>query len=71
VKSRELFGFNRNQHEKANQPPQYPTPREKKHGHWCITIKKAYAQIYDALGVILLLVLKKLKFGFKLEYLKV
>jgi len=30
VKSRELFGFNRNQHEKANKPPQYPTPRGKK-----------------------------------------
>jgi hypothetical protein len=52
-------------------PLNTPPLEKKKHGHLCIIIKKAYAQIYDALGVILLLVLKKLKFGFKLEYLKV
>jgi hypothetical protein len=58
VKSGVLFGFNRNQQRRQTNPLN-AQPLEKKCGHLCIIIMKAYTQIYDALGDILLLVSKK------------
>lgn len=58
VKSRELFGFNRNQHEKANNPLNTPPLEKKKVDIWASSLRKI-TQIYDVLGDILLSVSKK------------